>query len=192
MKQFALRLLVIAAVALAAALVDGSVRGLKMPPKPDETRVPHLPPRPAGTPAPSDTAGTSTPADNTAAASEDSFTPQLLAELMESPSTILIDARSDAEHRQGRIPNSFHLEPSDLGSDSTKSSLVQFLIDTAAGDPNVQFIIYCGGGDCHASRDLASQMIRYGFREDQLYMFEGGYPAWVEAGYEIQSGDPLF
>jgi rhodanese-related sulfurtransferase len=184
-KSLLLRSLLILAIALTAALADGALRGLRMPPQVRADKVPTLPVvqvRPTDSPS----------AVETAPESNGGFTVEMLVALIESGTAILVDARSPAEHRQGRIPGSFQLEPGDVGAASPRRDLVDFLAGTLAGDPTMVLVIYCGGGDCHASHDLGSQMIRYGFAEEQLFIFEGGYPAWVAAGHPIETGEPLF
>ncbi|MBX3729022.1 MAG: hypothetical protein KF858_07535 [Candidatus Sumerlaeia bacterium] len=182
MKSLLLRSLLIVAIALTAALADGALRGLRMPPKIQADKVPTLPVVQVRA---GDTSPTAEPAG-------DGFTVEMLVALVESGTAILVDARSPAEHRAGRIPGSFQLEPGDVGAASARRDLVDFLAGTLAADPAMALVIYCGGGDCHASHDLGSQMIRYGFAEEQLFVFEGGYPAWVAAGHPIETGEPLF
>ena len=47
------------------------------------------------------------------------------------------------------------------------------------------FIIYCSGGECSLSLDLADVF----FSEmafENVFVFEGGLPAWKDAGYPIE------
>ena len=49
-------------------------------------------------------------------------------------------------------------------------------------DESAVYIIYCSGGECSLSIDLAD----YLYNEklfDQVLVFEGGWPEWEEAGY---------
>lgn len=47
-------------------------------------------------------------------------------------------------------------------------------------------VIYCGGGQCDASHNLAKLMQQSGFT--QLHIMIEGYPAWHKAGHPIATG----
>ncbi len=47
-------------------------------------------------------------------------------------------------------------------------------------------VVYCSGYDCHDSRDLATRLLAAGYRT--VYVFEGGYPEWRDAGYPTREG----
>ena len=49
-------------------------------------------------------------------------------------------------------------------------------------------IIYCNGYGCHDSMDLGKKLIQAGYWE--IYIFEGGYPEWKEAGYPLEGTSP--
>ena len=47
------------------------------------------------------------------------------------------------------------------------------------------FIIYCGGGECSLSLDLADVLFSNKAFEN-VFVFEGGLPAWQDAGYPTE------
>ena len=49
-------------------------------------------------------------------------------------------------------------------------------------------IIYCNGFGCHDSMDLGKKLIAAGYWE--VFVYEGGYPEWVEAGYPVEGAKP--
>ncbi len=49
-------------------------------------------------------------------------------------------------------------------------------------------IIYCNGYGCHDSMDLGKKLIQAGYWE--IFVFEGGYPEWQEAGYPVEGKKP--
>ena len=55
-------------------------------------------------------------------------------------------------------------------------------------DPSAPVMIYCQGGTCTDSIAVGQKLRELGFQ--RLHVFEDGYPAWVEAGYEIEEGGP--
>lgn len=90
-----------------------------------------------------------------------------------------VDAREPEEFDLGRIPGSINL-PFDTAV--TDPTLLESL-DTG-GRP---IIIYCGGGDCEVSLNLAWEILAAG--HTRVTYFQGGYPAWVENGYPIEGGE---
>ena len=53
--------------------------------------------------------------------------------------------------------------------------------------PRSILVIYCNGYDCHDSRELGAKLLRAGYRT--VYVFEGGYPEWKDAGYPTKGGN---
>ena len=88
-------------------------------------------------------------------------------------SAIFIDARDPEDYNIAHIKNSINI-PYDYFEDY--EDLINSLDESAV------YIIYCSGGECSLSLDLAD----YLYNEklfDQVLVFEGGWPEWREAGY---------
>jgi rhodanese-related sulfurtransferase len=90
-----------------------------------------------------------------------------------------VDAREPEEFELGRIPGSINL-PFDTAA--TDPVLLESL--ETGGRP---VIIYCGGGDCEVSLNLAWLILEAGHY--RVTYFQGGYPAWVENGFPIEGGE---
>ena len=90
-----------------------------------------------------------------------------------------VDAREPEEFDLGRIPGSINL-PFDTAA--TDPVLLESL--NTGGRP---VIIYCGGGDCEVSLNLAWLLLEAGHQ--RVTYFQGGYPAWVQSGYEIEGSE---
>ncbi len=110
--------------------------------------------------------------------SDSDFTVELLYDFWSTESAIFLDARTKEEFSEGHIPRSFHLPLEAFGS-ATPDILQVFPADQT-------FIVYCGGGDCHASHAVGALMIDLGFTNTLVY--EGGYSAWPEAGHPVETG----
>ncbi|MBI5155208.1 rhodanese-like domain-containing protein [Candidatus Poribacteria bacterium] len=164
MRQLVLQIAVIALVSLSAAGMDGAIRGLSMPKRVTETRLPA-----------SRTAAATTPAED-----ELGMTAVELHDAWKKGEVVLIDARLIEQYREGHIPDAYHL-PFEAFQ-SGQPELVSLL------DPSQTYVIYCEGGDCHASHNVASMLAEYGF--EHVLVFARGYPDWVKAGFETQAGDP--
>ena len=48
-------------------------------------------------------------------------------------------------------------------------------------------LVYCNGYDCHDSREVGSELLKNGYRT--VYVFEGGFPEWRDAGYPTAGGE---
>lgn len=97
----------------------------------------------------------------------------------DQPGTILVDARSVEEYQLGHIPGAFSLPLDAFAADYPKVSPI---LDKAK-----LVILYCGGGSCGTSEELAKKLRDVGFNGD-LAIFEGGLPGWMRAKLPIRSG----
>ena len=92
---------------------------------------------------------------------------------------LVLDARERAEYAAGHIRGA-ELSPVDevLGD-------LEWL-DRVAADPR-PILVYCGGGDCDISLDLALELTQAGHR--RVLVLLDGYPGWEEAGFPVSRGD---
>lgn len=49
--------------------------------------------------------------------------------------------------------------------------------------PDDIMVVYCGGGECEVSIDLAYEIAKVGFNSTNIY--RGGYKEWVEKGNQV-------
>jgi len=88
-------------------------------------------------------------------------------------SATFIDSRDPEDYESGHIKNAINI-PYDYYEDY--EDVINGLDDGSI------YIIYCSGGECSLSIDLAD----YLYNEklfDKLLIFEGGWPEWQDAGY---------
>jgi rhodanese-related sulfurtransferase len=99
-------------------------------------------------------------------------------ELFDTKEALIVDARDRDTYRKGHI----------RGATSIPLGEADRLIpDFAARTPKERLIVvYCGGYDCHDSRALGESILAAGF--GQVFIFEGGYPEWKDAGYPVEEG----
>ncbi|MBM4108686.1 MAG: rhodanese-like domain-containing protein [Phycisphaerae bacterium] len=90
--------------------------------------------------------------------------------------TPFLDARPKADFDAGRVMGAFHNPP----STGLKPDVIQFL------DPSRPIVIYCGGGDCKDSENLAILLQQMGF--NRLHVMTDGFPAWQSAGHPVEGG----
>ena len=93
--------------------------------------------------------------------------------LFDDKSAIFIDARENEDYDLGHIENAINI-PYDYYEDYEE------IMDGL--DDNGIYIIYCGGGECSLSIDLADLLYNEKLL-DNVLIFEGGWPQWRDAGY---------
>ncbi len=98
---------------------------------------------------------------------------------MDQPGTLLVDARSAEEYQLGHIPGALSL-PLDA-FDATYPRVSPQLAKSKL------LIIYCSGGSCGTSEELAKKLAEAGVGKD-LAIFADGLPGWMRAKLPVKSG----
>jgi len=91
---------------------------------------------------------------------------------------VFIDAREAAQYAESHIAGALSVPFDDAVKDPALLAPFQ-----RAGRP---LILYCDGGDCELSKDLAKNMLADGIRK--VLVFTDGLPAWKAAGYPVETG----
>lgn len=89
------------------------------------------------------------------------------------------DAREDEEFEAGHVQGAFHL-PLSVFRKHGRPPVLDFIPTDAL------IVIYCNGGDCHASHDVADLLHDFGYKN--LRVMKDGYPAWKAAGLPVETG----
>ncbi|HEX8875591.1 MAG TPA: rhodanese-like domain-containing protein [Phycisphaerales bacterium] len=131
-------------------------------------------PEPA--PALSDKA-TKTP-DATSAASLGLMIDAKAAKALFDQGVVFLDARIQPEFDAGHVPQAFLLNSTMFGTPAADDAMKVL-------DANAPVVIYCGGGDCDASKNVAILLQQAGFK--QIHIIEKGFPEWKELGYPIET-----
>ncbi|MFZ0455247.1 MAG: rhodanese-like domain-containing protein [Ignavibacteriaceae bacterium] len=88
---------------------------------------------------------------------------------------VFIDARENADYKEGHIKNSLNLPYYDFDSykqilkDIPKSSII---------------VTYCAGTDCDLSILLGKQLFESGYK--RVYIFFGGWNDWLNVNYPVE------
>ena len=90
---------------------------------------------------------------------------------------VFIDSRSLEAYHRGHIPGaiSIPLEEVKSGREDLLASIPEAM----------EIIIYCEGGDCQASLNLARWLESRGFKN--LRVFSGGWLEWTQAGLPVEA-----
>jgi len=93
-----------------------------------------------------------------------------------------VDARHLPEYEAGHVDGALLLSAESFLGGSVPDAL-NYL------DPQAQVVVYCGGGQCDASKNLVILLQQAGFT--RAHIMTDGYPAWVAAGHPIATGKPV-
>ena len=174
-----LRVLALIAIGVGAGLVDMSMRGGRIILAKDRPDPVAPVPVPNPNPNPDSSSPTPAPVDALPGAAQGAIRDIGIAEAKEwyDKGAMFLDARPrrDSE-REGRIPGSQLLGPGDVDRNPPPE-----ILDVL--DPEKEVVIYCIGGDCYDSHNLAAMLEARGFTK--LMVLAEGFPAWVKAGYEV-------
>ena len=91
---------------------------------------------------------------------------------------LFLDARDPAEYEKGHIPGAIRLTNAEAQNEPGRMKALP-----VQGRPT---IVYCEGGTCEASLELARFLLESGFKKVLVYM--GGYPEWDAAGHAVERG----
>lgn len=94
--------------------------------------------------------------------------------------TPFIDARRLEDYTAGHVEGAFWIAPEAFLRGVPEA--LNFL------DPNGQVVIYCSGGNCDASHNLATLLQQAGFT--RCHIMKDGYPVWAAAGRPTATGQP--
>ncbi len=119
-----------------------------------------------------------------ASALGDEITLEQTHALVASGQVHVIDARTRDEFVEGHLPGAMWLPADQIRSGDKPMAFYMLTYE-------LPIVIYCGGGDCEASHNVATRLLLEGF--ERTHVFVDGYPAWVDAGHEVSVGpDPLW
>ena len=102
-------------------------------------------------------------------------------EMHDAGQAVIVDARSAASFAQGHIAGAIALPLEDARKDASRLSGAKLQKDATV-------IVYCNGFSCHDSMDLGKLLMHAGYAS--VYVYEGGFPEWRDAGYPTATGAP--
>lgn len=95
---------------------------------------------------------------------------------------LFLDARKASEYEEGHIAGAIDFSALEMDEFAPK-------VMPRLTDKEKEMIVYCNGGDCTLSLELAQALQQQGYRN--VRVFEDGWPAWKKAAYPAHTGkDP--
>ena len=101
-----------------------------------------------------------------------------LRQYVDARAAYVIDGREPSEYEAGHIPGAVNLPYDQVAGNLQKLGQ----LDTG-GRP---IVVYCGGGTCEISINLAWDLITAG--QTRVAVYKGGFPDWLEAGLPSATG----
>jgi len=98
--------------------------------------------------------------------------------LYDAGAVLVVDAREAAEYAEGHVPGALSLPYNDALAEPGRIERL--------GEAGRPIVVYCSGGACELSMDLAKLMLEHGRK--RVLVYEGGYPEWEQAGYPVTRG----
>lgn len=95
--------------------------------------------------------------------------------------TPFADARFLEDYEKGHVEGAFWITTEQFMNGNSPAAL-QFL------DKSQWLVIYCSGGNCDASHNLAQFLAMVGY--NKCLIMKDGYPAWEQANHPTATGKP--
>lgn len=99
-------------------------------------------------------------------------------ELYDRKEATFVDARDGKAFAERHITGARSLP---AGEGAARLSRFRAEVPAAA-----TLVVYCNGYDCHDSREVGKMLMENGY--GTVYVFEGGFPEWRDAGYPTAGG----
>ncbi|HBG05887.1 MAG: sulfurtransferase [Geobacteraceae bacterium GWC2_58_44] len=100
-------------------------------------------------------------------------------EMHDSKQAVLVDARNAASFAEGHITGAIILP-----LDQARKNLS--FPSSAKVPKDATIIVYCNGFSCHDSMEVGKLLMQAGYAS--VYVYEGGFPEWRDAGYPVATG----
>jgi len=102
-----------------------------------------------------------------------------IKEMFDAKQAVIVDARSAASFADGHIAGAITLPLAEARKNPARPFKVKVPADAT-------IIAYCNGFSCQDSMDLGKVLMQAGYTT--VYIFEGGFPEWRDAGYPVARG----
>ena len=96
---------------------------------------------------------------------------------------IIVDARSPEEFSLGHIPGAINIPDTDV-----ENNFVKYQEKLKKAE---LIIVYCSGGSCGSSEEVASQLIKKGISVSKVAVHQEGLPGWIRAKNPIEYGNGI-
>lgn len=92
-----------------------------------------------------------------------------------------VDARNEADYTEQHVENAYWM-PAEAFAGGAIPDATKYM------DANDVVVIYCSGGDCDASHNVAVLLQQLGYK--RCHVMKDGLPGWAAAGHPTATGKP--
>ncbi len=96
-------------------------------------------------------------------------------------SILIVDARSPEEYGLGHIPGAINIPDTDV-----ENNFKKYFEKLKRAE---LIIVYCSGGSCGSSEEVANQLIKKGIPASKVAVHQDGLPGWIRAKNPLEYGD---
>jgi len=100
-------------------------------------------------------------------------------QMHDAKEAVIVDARDPASFAQGHITGAIVLPVAQARKNGQLPAGAKVAKDAT-------IIVYCNGFSCHDSMEVGKLLMQAGYLS--VYVYEGGYPEWRDAGYPVATG----
>lgn len=100
--------------------------------------------------------------------------------LQEGRNVLVVDARSPEEYMLGHIPGAINIPEGQVNEYFKK-------FEKQIRQANL-LIIYCSGGSCGTSEEVARELIAKGISDSKVAVDQDGLPGWIRSKKPIETG----
>ena len=104
------------------------------------------------------------------------------ARALDDRGALFIDARRTAAYREGHVRGARSIPVWESDADDRVKALLE-----SGRDTNAPIVVYCSGGDCEDSHELAQKL--WGITFDAVFVYRDGFPDWQKRGWPVAVGD---
>ena len=95
---------------------------------------------------------------------------------------LFLDARRTSVYREGHIRGARSIAVWEADADDKVKAFYE-----EGHDPKAPIVVYCSGGDCEDSHQLAQKLYGAGF--DAVFVYRDGFPDWQRRGWPVETGE---
>lgn len=95
---------------------------------------------------------------------------------------VFFDARRSSVFREAHVRGARSISVWEADADEK----VKAFLDEGR-DPNAPIVVYCSGGDCEDSHELAQKL--WGVTFDNVYVYRDGFPDWEKRRWPVERGE---
>ena len=95
---------------------------------------------------------------------------------------VFIDARRSAAYRDGHVRGSRSISVWESDADAKVKAFYD-----EGHEANAPIVVYCSGGDCEDSHELARKL--WGVTFDNVCVYRDGFPDWERRGWPVSRGN---